>query len=148
MYDLRIQLTFKFLIVPDVPLNFELKSSLPDSLEMTLQLFNMSYVSHANFRQRAHIFSQIMISQQRIFLTTRADIGILVFFYLRTFQQRPDHMKTLYLFVMCTVTAFCFHNSFFPCVHSGLQEGIRQHHAGYSWAGDLLQVLLWEEVRP
>lgn len=80
MYDLRIQLTFKFLIVPDVPLNFELKSSLPDSLEMTLQLFNMSYVSHANFPQRAHIFSQIMITQQRIFLTTRADIGILGFF--------------------------------------------------------------------
>lgn len=89
MYDLRIQLTFKFLIVPDVPLNFELKSSLPDSLEMTLQLFNMSYVSHANFWQWAHIFSQIMITQQRIFLTTRADIGILVFFIWEHFSNVP-----------------------------------------------------------
>lgn len=34
------------------------------------------------------------------------------------------------------------------CVLSGLQEGIRQHHTGKPWPGDLLQVVLREEVRP
>lgn len=34
------------------------------------------------------------------------------------------------------------------CVPSGLQEGLRQHHTGYSRHWDLLQVLLREEVRP
>lgn len=34
---------------------------------------------------------------------------------------------------------------FFP---SGLPERFRQHHTGHSRAGDLLQVLLWEKIRP
>lgn len=40
------------------------------------------------------------------------------------------------------------HNSFSLHALSGLQEGLGQHHAGYSWPGDLLQVMLREEVRP
>lgn len=32
-------------------------------------------------------------------------------------------------------------------LHSGLQEESGQHHGGCAWRGDLLQVLLWQEVR-